>query len=97
MITLFIFYLHLIAAVTLYTKRWQESGWKEGVLAVGFLALIFSVGWSISTFIMKLLVSEKGVGVWMDRDTLSLMLLLLMELALYSMQLRRKKPSRETA
>ncbi len=97
MITLFIFYAHLVAAVTLYTKRWQESGWKEGALAVGFLALIFSVGWSISTFIMKLLVNEKGFGPWLDRDALSLLLLLVMEIALYSGQLRRKRASRASA
>ncbi|HUL43241.1 MAG TPA: hypothetical protein VLY03_02675 [Bacteroidota bacterium] len=90
MITLLIFYAHVVAAVALYTKRWQEANWKEGFLAVGFLLLIFSVGWSISTFIMKLLVSEKGFAVWLDRDTLSLLLLAVMECAFFSIQIRRK-------
>jgi len=94
MITLFIFYAHVIAAVTLYTRRWQEANWKEGILAVGFLLLIFSVGWSISTFIMKLLVSEKGFAVWLDRDTLSLLLLAMMEGVFFSIQIRRKRAKR---
>ena len=40
MITLLVFYLHTIAAVTFFTKRWQEANWKEGVLAVAFLLLL---------------------------------------------------------
>ncbi len=93
MITLFIFYGHVVAAVAVYTKRWQESGWKEGVLAVCFILLIFSVGWSISTFLLKLVVTEKGFGVWLDRDTLSLVVLTVMEAAFYTIQLRTRHRS----
>ena len=91
MITLFIFYVHVVAAVILYTKRWQEADWKEGLLGVGFLLLIFSVGWSITTFIMKLLVSEKGFAVWLDRDTLALLLLGVLEGIFFYVQMKRKK------
>jgi len=93
MITLFIFYIHVIAAVTIFTKRWQEEGIKEGLLGVGFLALIFSVGWSISTFILKLFISEKGLGIWFDRDTMSLTLLLVMETIFFYFQLKGKRKS----
>lgn len=91
MITLFVFYVHTVAAVVLFTKRWQEGDWKEGLLAVGFLALVFSVGWSISTFILKLVIDEKGFSVWLDRDALSLTLLLLMESIFFYFQLKKKK------
>ena len=91
MLTLFIFYLHTVAAAAFYTKRWQEADWKEGLLAVGFLLLVFGVGWSMSTFIVKLLINEKGFGFWLDRDALSLLLLTVMEGGFYWAQLRRKK------
>ncbi len=91
MVTLFIFYIHVVAAVALFTKRWQESNWKEGLLSVGFLILIFSVGWSISTFILKLFVEPKGFGIWLDRDALSLLLLTFLESIFFSFQIRRKK------
>jgi hypothetical protein len=91
MITLFVFYVHAIAAVTVYTKRWQEGDWKEGLVGVGFLALVFSVGWSISTFILKLFMNEKGFGIWMDRDTLSLLFLLVMESIFFYFQIKRKR------
>ena len=94
MITLFIFFAHTVGAVILFTKRWQESDWKEGLLAVGFLFIIFSVGWSIATFIIKFLVSEKGLAVWLDRDTLSLLLLTAMESTFFSIQMKRKKRKR---
>ena len=91
MITLFVFYIHVIAAVAVYTKRWQEADWKEGLIAVGFVILIFGVGWSMSTFVLKLFMSEKGFGLWLDRDALSLLLLAVMEGLFYFVQLRRKK------
>ena len=91
MISLLVFYAHTIAAVVIFTTRWQESNWKEGFLAVGFLALIFSVGWSMSTFVMKLLVDEKGVAVWLDRDALSLLLLALAESVFFYAQMKRKR------
>lgn len=91
MITLFIFYIHTIAAVALYTSRWQEADWKEGLLAVGFLVLIFSVGWTMSTFLVGLFIAEKGFGTWLDRDTSSLLLLTVMESAFFLTYLRRKR------
>src|SRR6267143_3793531 len=91
MITLFILYLHTMAAVALYTKRWQGSNWKEGLLAVGFLLLIFSVGWTMSTFLVSLVVSERGFGIWLDRDTLALLVLTMLEAVFYYAQFGRKK------
>ena len=91
MIALFIFYIHTIAAVWIFTKRWQDGDWKEGILAVGFLALIFSVGWSMSTVILKLFMDEKGFAVWLDRDALSLLLLVVMEGVFFYVQMKRKR------
>jgi hypothetical protein len=91
MITLFVFYVHTIAAVTIFTRRWQESGWGDGILGVGFLALIFSVGWSITTFFLKIVIDEKGFGVWLDRDALSLLLLAVMEAVFFYVQMKRKQ------
>jgi hypothetical protein len=90
-ITLLIFYIHVVAAVTIFTKRWQEADWKEGLLGVVFVVLIFSIGWSISAFIMKWFVSEKGFAVWLDRDTLALLLLLVLESVFFYVQLRRRR------
>lgn len=90
MITLFIFYLHTIAAATLFTVYWQEEGVKGGLVAVGFLLLVFSVGWPMCTIILNLFFEPSGLGPWLDRDTLSLMLLTAIEAAGSIFYLSRK-------
>ncbi len=97
MIILFVFYIHVVAAAAAFTRRWQESNWKEGILAVGFLVLIFVVGWQMATFIMKLFVEQRGFGPWLDRDALSLLLLTVMEGVFYYIQTRRKRKAARTA
>ena len=62
MVTLFIFYLHTVAAAILFTVYWQDEGLKGGLVAVGFLLLIFSVGWPMATIILKLFVPAAGAG-----------------------------------
>ena len=90
MITLFIFSLHAVAAATLFTAYWQEEGLKGGVVAVGFLALIFTVGWPMATIILTLFVAPGGIAPWLDRDTLSLILLSAVEATGYYLYLGRK-------
>jgi uncharacterized membrane protein YhdT len=94
MITLFIFYIHTIAAVAAFTKRWQEADLKEGLLAVGLVVLIFSVGWSMAAVIVRPLIGERGFGVWLDRDTIALVVLTLAECVFYYFQLRRRRRKR---
>lgn len=83
MITLFIFYLHIVALTSVFTKRYQEAGVGEGLLAVFFFALIFFVGWAMASFIMKLVMPPEGWALWFDRDAASLLLLTIAEAALY--------------
>ncbi len=89
MIPLLVFYLHTVAAVWAYTKRWREQGVKEGILAVAFMALIFSVGWSMSTLLLKAVVGPSGLGPGLDRDALSLLLLTLGEGVFYYLYLKK--------
>lgn len=91
MITLFIFYLHAVAAATIFTAYWQEEGLKGGFVSVGFLALIFSAGWPMATIVLKLFVPQEGLGPWLDRDTLSLLLLSAVEASGFSIYLGRKR------
>lgn len=83
MIELLVFYLHIVAVVTMFTKRWQEEGLGEAFLVVFFMTLIFFVGWSITTFLMKLLLNKEGLGIFLDRDAASLLLLTIGESILY--------------
>ncbi len=96
MIPLLIFYLHIIGLTAAFTSEYQKEGTSAGFLTVGFMILIFSVGWSISTFILKYVISEEGFGIWLNRDALSLLLLTLGEIFFYIFYFRdaAKKSSR---
>lgn len=94
MVELFIFYTHVVAFVAMFTKRWQEEGWSEAFLVVFFMGLIFFVGWSISSFLMKLILDKEGLGVFLDRDAASLLLLTIGEAILYYFYLRDEKKER---
>lgn len=91
MITLFIFYLHTIAAAALFTVYWQDEGLKGGVVAVGFLLLIFSAGWPMCTIVLNLFFQPSGLGPWLDRDTLSLLMLTLIEATASALYLSRRQ------
>jgi hypothetical protein len=85
MIPLIIFYLHIIGITAAFTSEYQKEGLSAGLLSVGFVVLIFSVGWSISSFVLKYLIGEAGFGLWLNRDSLSLLLLTIAEGLFYSL------------
>jgi len=91
-IPLAVFYLHIVAVAGVYTRRWQEEGLAEGMLAVFFMALIFFVGWSMASFVIKLVMSAGEAG---NRDSASLLLLTGAEAVFYFFYLRgEEKASR---
>lgn len=82
MIIVIIFYLHIISAVLAFTYRWQEEGTKAGFTLLGFMGLVFAVGWTIVGFIMHFLI-PRGIPKVIDADTLSLLLLTILETFVY--------------
>ncbi|MHB1050261.1 MAG: hypothetical protein ACYC09_09295 [Bacteroidota bacterium] len=91
MIPLIVFYIHIIAVVYFFTREYQKEGTGAGVLTVAFMALIFSVGWSICTFALKYIMEPEGFGRWLDRDALSLMILTIGETIFYYYYFRESK------
>jgi hypothetical protein len=97
MVTLFVFYIHTIAAVYAFTDQYQEEGVGAGTLAVAFMAIVFSVGWSISTFVLKYLMTEKGFGIYLNRDAISLALLTIAEAVFYYFYLKGSVKKKTTS
>ncbi len=95
MIALLVFYLHVVGFVYVFTKRFQEEALGEAFLSVFFMGLIFFVGWSISSFIMKLFMEQEGLAVWFDRDAASLAFLTLVEAVFYYFYFRESKQELE--
>ena len=78
MIIVIIFYLHILLAVLAFTRRWQEEGLQGGFIILGFIGLIFAVGWTIAGFIIHF-VTPRGIPGLIDADTLSLVILSMIE------------------
>ena len=89
MIPLVVFYMHVVGIAAGFTKRWQEDGPGEAFLAVFFVALIFFVGWSITSFLLKLVMNQEGLGRLLDRDAASLLLLTALEAVFYYFYFRK--------
>ncbi len=75
MISAFIFFLHLMFALIIFTKKWQSDNLKSGFLNLGLIAVLFAVGWSITGIVAKVVMDPQGLGIYFDRDTFSLTLL----------------------
>ena len=92
MIPLFVFYAHVVAFAAVFTQRWQEEGVSEGVLGVLFMLLIFFVGWSMSSFVMRLVMQPAGFGKWLDADAMALAVLAIVESVFYYFYFRKDTP-----
>ncbi len=88
MINAVIFTVHLIFALVVYTKKWQDESVSMALLNVGLIGILFSVGWGITTMIAKSLMEAEGFGVQFDRDTFALSLLSIAEYFFYKMYYR---------
>jgi hypothetical protein len=89
MVALVVFYLHIVTFAAVFTKRWQEEGTKEGVLGVIFMLLIFFVGWSMASFVIKIVMPPGGLGKAFDNDAAALTLLTLAESVFYYFYFRK--------
>ncbi len=69
-----IFLLHILAALYAFTKRWQDANVREGFLGIIILGLAFTILWAITGQAARLISPEGGYASWFDRDTISLVL-----------------------
>ncbi len=110
MVAVFLFSLHFLAALLAFFKYKRES-LSEGLLAVAFFVIVFSVGWTITTLLTNLLFEITALTEWysgetnsmflqtlrreINRDTLALLLLTFAEAGLYSHLLGAEKKTQE--
>ena len=79
MITAFIFFIHFLFSLVIFTKKWQDENLSAGFLNIALIAILFAVGWTITGMIAKLVMEPKGLGMQFDRDTFALSLLTIAE------------------
>ena len=85
MISAFVFFLHFLFALLIFTKKWQQESLSFAFLNLGLIAILFTVGWSITGMISKLFMEPEGIGLYLTRDDFSLALLTIAEYFFYRM------------
>lgn len=83
MISAFIFFVHFIFLLIIFTWKWQKEGIAVALLNVSLILILFAVGWSITGMLAKFVMEPKGLGLYYDRDTFSLSLLTIIEIIFY--------------
>ncbi len=89
MIPVLIFWIHIVAGVYLFVKKYYEETVSEAFLALGFAAIVFTAGWTFSSFAVHTIFGPKGLSQILNDDSLSLILLSLMETVFYKIWFRK--------
>lgn len=79
MIEILILHSHILFALYLFTKRWQEKKLSDGFLSLAVLGLTFSIGWAIMGPLSRMLLHQEFELSWFTSDTLSLVMLVVVE------------------
>ncbi len=83
MISAAIFAAHLVFILVIFTKKWQDESLSTAFINLALIIVLFAVGWSITTALVKLFFDAKGFGIYFDADTISLSLLAIVEFFFY--------------
>jgi uncharacterized membrane protein len=85
MINAFIFFLHFIFILYIFTKKWQDESIQSSFINLALITLLFTVGWAISSSVTQIFIDKKGLGIYYDRDAISLTLLAVVEYFFYKL------------
>lgn len=83
MISALIFAGHLVFTAYIFTKKWQDESLSSAFINLALVVILFAVGWSIATSVVKIFFDQKGFGIQFDADTISLTLLTIAEYFFY--------------
>ena len=95
MITALIFSAHLVFMLVIFTKKWQDESLSSAFTNLALMVILFAVGWSISTSVVKIFIDSKGFGIQFDSDTISLTLLSITEFFFYRFYYKEDKQTTE--
>ncbi|MBM4157450.1 MAG: hypothetical protein FJ216_01560 [Ignavibacteria bacterium] len=70
MIAVVIFYLHVVFAVYIFAKSYQTEGLMTAFLNLVFIVILFTVGWTISSFFIGFFISDLGYVINLPQNKL---------------------------
>ncbi|MGK9367575.1 hypothetical protein ACSSWA_01585 [Melioribacter sp. Ez-97] len=75
--------LHLIFIAYIFVLKYQEESLATAFLNGALIIILFTVGWSISSSIVKIFFDSEGISLELNADTISLILLSIAEFFFY--------------
>ena len=78
-----IFAAHIIFLGYIVTQKWRKDSHSSALTNAALIIILFSVGWSIITMVLRLFVEPQGFGKHFDRDAIALTLLTIGEYFFY--------------
>ena len=91
MISAIIFAAHLVFMCVIFTKKWQDEKLSSAFINLALMIILFAVGWSVATSVVKIFFDQKGFGIQFDADTISLTLLSISEYFFYRFYYKDEK------
>lgn len=83
MVIAIIFLIHIIFIIFIFRRRYLSDTLSSAFIDLILLTVIFSVGWSLTTFVTKLFFDPVGFGKYFNRDAISLTILTIGEFFFY--------------
>jgi hypothetical protein len=90
MIPVFIFFIHTIFLVYVFSKNYIEEGILNAFLSIIFIIIIFSVGWTFAEFVLGFFIPNEGISLLFPRAAFSLALLTILEAVFYKFYYSKK-------
>lgn len=83
MISALIFAGHIFFILYIFAKKWQEENIVNALLNISLIIILFTIGWSIWSMILKIFIEPEGFSLELNRDSLSLIFLSITEYFFY--------------
>ena len=96
MVSAIIFSAHLIVVAVIFTKKWQDESLTSAFINLALIVILFTVGWSVSTSVVKLVIEPRGFGLQFDADAIALTLLVIGEYFFFRFYYGEEKPDPES-
>jgi len=91
LVSVIIFTAHFIFLAFIVYKKWKTESASSALINALLIIILFSVGWSVTTMLAKMIFDPAGLGEYYKRDDISLTLLALAELFFYKFYYGKEK------
>ena len=91
MIEVILFYAHIVFFIYIFAKNYVELNTVNAVLSTIFVIIIFTVGWTFSSFVIAFFIPDEGLTRILTKASFSLSFLTLIEVIFYKFYFSKGK------